>query len=54
MAFPIEEKMKIILNRYVKQTRYDKYPFFFFYKFLFSFIIKKSKFDFSFIFKFRI
>lgn len=29
MAFPIEEKMKIILNRYVKQTRYDKYPFFF-------------------------
>lgn len=31
MAFPIEEKMKIILNRYVKQndTRYDKYLFFF-------------------------
>lgn len=53
MAFSIEEKIKIILNRYVKQTRYDKYPFFF-YKFLFSFIIKKPKFDFSFIFKFRI
>lgn len=55
MAFPIEEKMKIILNRYVKQndTRYDKYLFFF-YKFLFSFIIKKPKFDFSFIFKFHI